>query len=1040
MLITDLSIKRPVFSVALSLMIMIVGFLSYMNLSLQQYPDVEEPIFTVETAYSGAASPIIESKVTTVLEDALSGISDLDYMDSVSKTGVSQITLHFRGGTSVNGAASDIRERLSQVRSNLPKDAKDPKVLKSRAANDAFTFLMLTSPHHSELELYDYAIRYLKDSFESLPGVGGVLLYGDEMTMQIRLDRDKLTLYNLSVMDVLVALEESSIELPAGNIIKGNRHVNIIAETGLNSPEEMGELVLSQVEGHVVHLKDVATISLAKDTSEFQWMPRFNNKPAVVLAIRKTSEGNILTISAAVQKLIEKFKKTLPEGMHLEEGYNFSMFIEASIKAVKTTIFEAIFLVLLIILFFLHSPRAALIPLLTIPVSLIGSFAFLYMFHCSINTITLLAMVLAIGLVVDDAIVVLENIHRHIEEGLKPLEAAFQGAREVGFAVIAMTLTLASVYAPIAFVQGLTGKLFAEFAVALSGSVLISGVVALTLSPMMCSKLLRAKEFEKKNKISKLIESFLQCLEVGYQKTLQAALTFPKLLGVVLCFILAGGILLFYNIPSELAPQEDQGIIFAAANGPEGATFDSMTPYAHKLEGLFAAVPEHKGIFSVTERSGVFAGMTLIPWDQRKRGQTEIIDELRKNSSTIAGDQISIFPMQGLLSGGQAGFQMAIKTTGSYEDLEKDADKLVNKLKGSPCFQTVNHDLSIGTPQINLQIDRNKAALLGLKISDIARTLEVMLSGSRATTFEKGGRHYDVVVQAQESDKHSLEDMGNFYVKIDASKDDAKHKDKDKETNPHEAEKALVPLSNLMAIREVAVPPTLKHLNKMKSTLLNAQLSSSCPMDEGLEIFNVAAKETLPATLQTEPLGSLRKFMDSQGDMYLIFCAALLFIYLVLAIQFESLIDPLLILATVPLSMAGALLALYWTGNTLNIFSQVGLITLVGLITKHGILIVEFANKQRDQGLSVRDAVLKATSLRLRPILMTTGAMVLGAIPLALATGAGAESRQPIGWVLVGGLLGGTFFTLFAIPFVYLVVKGRDVRTKVVTVQPPQEV
>lgn len=1024
MFITDLAIKRPVFSVALSFMIMIVGFLSYMNLSLQQYPDVEEPIFTVETVYPGAASPIIESRVTSILEDALSGISDLDYMESVSKTGQSQITLNFRGGTSVSVAASDIRERLSQVRNKLPKESKDPTVIKSRAGNDAFTFLMLTSPNHNELELYDYAVRNLKDSFESLPGVGGVILYGNQMTMQVRLDREKLTLYNLSVIDILQTLEESSLEMPAGNIIKGNRHVNIVAETGLNTPEEMGEMVLSNTEGHVVHLKDVATISLDKDTSEFQWMPHFNNKPAVVLAIKKTSEGNILAISAAIHKLMGSFKKTLPKGMSLEEGYNFSMFIEASIKAVNSTIFEAIFLVLLIILFFLHSPRAALIPLLTIPVSLIGSFAFLYMFHCSINTITLLAMVLAIGLVVDDAIVVLENIHRHIEEGLKPLEAAFQGAREVGFAVIAMTLTLASVYAPIAFVQGLTGKLFAEFAVSLSGAVLISGLVALTLSPMMCSKLLRPKELEKKNRVSSFIEKFLQSLDTMYQKALHRALSFPKLLVGALVIILGLGILLFYKIPSELAPQEDQGIIFAAVNGAEGATFESMRPYAQKLEELFAAVPEQKGIFTVTERSGVFGGMTLLPWSQRKRSQTEIIDDLRKKSSTIPGDPVSIFPMRGLLSGGQAGFEMAIKTTGSYADLEKDADKLVNKLKESPCFESVKHDLSLGTPQINIQIDRNKAALLGLKIKDIARTLEVMLSGSRATTFEKGGRHYDVVVQAKEPHKQSLGDVGDFYVKIDLSKGDSKESDHDKEKNKHEVKEDLIPLSNLIAIREVAVPPTLKHLNKMKATTLNAQLTSACPMDEALTIFNAAAEKTLPSSLQTEALGSLRKFMDSQGEMYLIFCAALLFIYLVLAIQFESLIDPLLILATVPLSMTGALLALYATGGTLNIFSQVGLITLVGLITKHGILIVEFANKQRDQGFSVQEAVQKATALRLRPILMTTGAMVLGAIPLAFATGAGAESRQPIGWVLVGGLLGGTFFTLFAIPFVYTVVKG----------------
>ncbi|MBA3814370.1 MAG: efflux RND transporter permease subunit [Alphaproteobacteria bacterium] len=1021
MFITDLAIKRPVFSVSLSLMIMIVGFLSYMNLSLQQYPDVEEPIFTVQTFYPGAASPIMESRVTTVLEDALSGISDLDYMESESKTGQSTITLNFRGGTSVSVAASDIRERVGQVKSWLPDECKDPTVLKTKAGNDFFTFLMLTSSDHNELELYDYAVRNLKDAFESLPGVGGVMLYGNETTMQIRLDRDKLKAYNVAVIDVLNTLEESSQEYPAGNIIKGKRHVNLIVATGLNTPQEMGEMVISNADGHVVHLKDVASITLGKDTGERQWMPRFNKKPAVVLAIKKTSEGNILAISAAVRQLLDKFKKTLPEGFHLEEGYNFSMFIEASIKAVKMTIFEAIVLVLLIILFFLHSPRAASIPLLTIPVSLIGSFAFLYMFHCSINTITLLAMVLAIGLVVDDAIVVLENIHRHIEEGLKPLEAAFKGAQEVGFAVIAMTLTLASVYAPIAFVQGLTGKLFAEFAVSLSGAVLISGIVALTLSPMMCSKLLRPKNMQKESRISKRIETFLSMMDGSYQMALQKAISFPKLLSGILILIFVSGILLFYNIPSELAPQEDQGIIFGAANGAEGATFDSMAPYALKLEELFESVPEHRGMFSVTERSGVFGGITLAPWSERKRSQSQIIDELRKKGNTIAGDQISIFPMQGLLSGGQSGFQMAIKTTGSYASLEQDADALVKKLKSSPCFQSVNHDLTMGTPQLNIQIDRNKASLLGLKVKDIARTLEVMLSGARSTRFEKEGRHYDVILQAEEAHKKDLNDVGNFYVKAEHFKE----KGKDGGNESQDAiNDDLIPLSNFITVKEVAVPPALKHLNKMRSTNFHAELTPNCRTEEALTLFNAAVKETLPPSVQTEPIGTLRKFMDSQGEMYLIFVASLLFIYLVLAIQFESLLDPVLIMVTVPLSMTGALLALYLTGGTLNIFSQVGLITLVGLITKHGILIVEFANKQRALGLSTREAALKATALRLRPILMTTGAMVLGAVPLALATGAGSESRQQIGWVLVGGLLGGTFFTLFAIPFVYTIVKG----------------
>jgi len=534
-------------------------------------------------------------------------------------------------------------------------------------------------------------------------------------------------------------------------------------------------------------------------------------------------------------------------------------------------------------------------------------------------------------------------------------------------------------------------------------AVLISGLVALTLTPMMCSKLLRPKNLEKQNKVSKVIENFLDSLDKGYQKALQKALSFPKFLTGILIFVFAGAIYLFTVLPSELAPQEDQGIIFSSVEGQEGATLKAMSAYTPVIEEILTSVPEYKGIFSVTERSGVFGGITLIPWSERKRSQQEITAELRKKTKKVAGLQIYIFPMKTLLSGGQAGLQMAFKTTGTYANLEKEMDKLVQKVKGFPCFETVTQDLSLGTPQLNVQIDRNKAALLKVKVEDIARTLEVMLSGDRPTTFEKEGKHYDVVVQSHAEHKKDFSDIGNFYVK---------------------SEEGLVPLSNLITIKEIAVPAELKHLNKTRSATLNVELAPSCRTEEALTLLKTAVKEVMPSTIQPEPVGNLRKYMESQGEMYLMFFAALLFIYLVLAIQFESLLDPLLIMVTVPLSMGGALFALYMSGGTLNIFSQVGLITLVGLITKHGILLVEFANKQRDQGLSVHEAIQKATSMRLRPILMTTGAMVLGAIPLALATGAGAESRQQIGWVLVGGLLGGTFFTLFAVPFVYKTIKG----------------
>ena len=1005
MFISDIAIKRPVFTIALSVIIMIIGLLSYRNLSLQQYPDVEEPTLTVETFYQGAAPSIIENKITTVLEDALSGLTGLDYMESTSSTGQSKITLFFKEGLTLSEASSEIRDKLAQVADDLPEDALEPKISKNRVSETPFMFIHLTSPHEDELALYDYADRNLKAPFESLPGVGSVLIYGSPTTMQVRLDREKLKAYNLAVTDVLDTIKDSSQELSAGNIIKGKRHVDIVTNMGIKTPEDMENLPLSTFGGHVVHLKDVATIGLGKDTGQFQWFPKFNKKPAIFLAVKKIAGGNMMAISNAVEKQLTLLKEGLPKTMNLDIGYDFSMFIDASIKAVTTTIFEAIILVLLIILFFLHSPRAALIPLLTIPVSLIGSFAFLYAFHCSINTITLLAMVLAIGLVVDDAIVVLENIHRHIEQGLKPFDAAIKGAREVGFAIIAMTLTLASVYAPIAFVQGLTGKLFAEFAVTLAGAVLISGVVALTLSPMMCARLLHPKEQEKKNRITKRIESFLSSLDHTYQRALHKALASPKALGGGLLAVLVVGGFVFYKLPSELAPQEDIGVVQAYAQGPEGATVDSMFAYTPKLEDLLTSVPEHESLISVTERAGIFGIITLKPWSQRKRSQQEILKSLWPQAKKIHGVDVSVFPYQSLMSGGQGGIQMAVKTTGSYEELEKEMDRLVKKLKESPDVQSASHDLLIGTPQLTVNIDRNKAALLDVKVKDIARTLEIMLSGARDMTFERGGKHYDIVVQSHEAHQKNLENIGNFYVKSETQQD-------------------LIPLRNLITLEEKAAPSSLKHVSKLRASTLNVELNPGSHMGKGLALVKAEAKEILPASFQMEPVGNLRKFMDSQGDMVLIFLASLLFIYLVLAIQFESLLDPLLIMITVPLSMTGALLTLYLTGGTLNVFSQVGLITLVGLITKHGILIVEFANKQRDEGLSVVEAVYKAAALRLRPILMTTGAMVLGAVPLALASGAGAESRQQIGWVLVGGLLGGTFFTLFAVPLVYTLVKG----------------
>lgn len=1010
MFITDFSIKRPVFSISVCLMILMVGILSYKNLDVQQYPSVDEPILSVETGYAGAAPHIVESNVTATLENTLASTPNLDYMTSSSTTGRSSITLYFRGGTSLSEAASDVREKIAQTSNDLPEECSAPVVNKSDS--DFVMNLILTSSTHSDTDLYAFADNNLKSVFAALPGVGGVEIYGNPETMQLRFDREKLKAYNLSIMDVLDIIKKNNKELPAGNIIKGKRHINIVVEGAVNTPRQMEEVILMTTHGHTLRLKDVATVTLGKDMGGNLWVPRFNKKPAVFMNIKKASNGNVLAIAATVLKHLAQIQSSIPADIHIEEGYNVAVFVQAAIQAVGVTIGEAIFLVLLIILFFLHSPRAALIPLITIPVSLIGGFCFLYAFDCSINTITLLAMVLAVGLVVDDAIVVLENIYRHIEKGLSPREAAFQGSREVGFVIIAMTATLASVYAPIAFVQGLTGKLFAEFAVTLGGAVLISGVVALILSPMMCAHLLPPQGAHKKNKLIQWIERFLIGIDRVYAKALKEALEHPRMIVSVLILVLGGDIVLLRSLPSELAPQEDEGIIQASIQGAQGTTVEAMLVYTPQIEDLLASVPEHFGLWTATQRSGIGGGVTLVPWKKRSRSQADVINDLRKQSNKMAGVQVFFYPLSSILTGGQGDFQMAVKTMGSYGELEVEMDKLVTKLKKYPCFQSVSQDLSLSTPQLNIQIDRDKAALLGITIEDAARTLEVMLSGDRNLTFEKEGQDYELVIQSREEHTKDLRDIGNFYIKPTESEGLGSE-------NP-----ALVPLHTIATLREVAVSSNMQHLSKMRSATLSIDLAPSCSIDEALRIVEVTAKETLPKTFQLEPIGNLRKFLESQGEMLMMFMASLLFIYLVLAIQFESFLDPLLIMVTVPLSLVGALLALYLSGGTLNIFSQVGLITLVGLITKHGILLVEFANKRRAEGLSVREAALQAATLRLRPIVMTTGAMVLGALPLALATGAGAMSRQQIGWVLVGGLLGGTLFTLFAVPFVYIGVKS----------------
>jgi multidrug efflux pump len=734
---------------------------------------------------------------------------------------------------------------------------------------------------------------------------------------------------------------------------------------------------------------------------------RFNGRPAVALGVIKQATANPLDLSKAIRAELPKIVADLPEGVAVNVAYDSSVFIDRSIKAVFQTIGEAIVLVALVIFFFLRSVRASIIPLVTIPVSLVGAFGLMYAFGFSVNTLTLLALVLAIGLVVDDAIVVLENIYRHIESGMAPLQAALVGVKEISFAVVAMTLTLAAVYAPIAFMTGRTGRLFVEFALTLAGAVIVSGFTALTLSPMMCSKLLRHEE--KHGRFYNAVERGLEGLTNGYRRVLALALDARWFVVLVGLAVALASVVLFKVLKQELAPIEDRGTVLGVFFGPEGATIDFTDRYAKRLEEIYAKTPDVERYFVVSGNPVVSQGLSFVgltDWDERKRKSADVANELRPKFFSLPG--VFAFPILPLSLGQSPRakpVEVVIVTSGSYEDLERVVGKVMGEAQKNPGLLAVETDLRLNKPEIKVQVDRDRAADAGVQVEGIGRVLETMLGGRQVTRFKKNAEQYDVIVQMLPADRTNPNDISDIFVR--------------------DRDGGMVPLSSIVTQRLTVAPRELNHFAQRRAATISANLAPGYSIGEALGFLETAIKAELPPGAAIDFNGVSREFRISSAGLYFTFLLALAFIYLVLAAQFESFRDPLIIMVTVPLSITGALGALYLTGNSLNVFSQIGLVTLVGLITKHGILLVEFSNQLRDQGKAMRDAVIEAAVLRLRPILMTTGAMVLGTVPLALAHGAGAESRAAIGWVIVGGLLLGTPLTLFVVPTVYTLLARR---------------
>ena len=1023
MQLAEVSIRRPVFATVLSLLIVLVGAVSFQRLTVREYPKIDEPVVTVSVRYPGASAEVIESQVTKPLEDSIAGIDAVDVLTSISRADQSQISVRFRLEKDADAAAAEVRDRTSRVRNRLPQSIEEPVIAKVEADAFPVIWLAFTSDSLTRLQINDLVNRIVKPRLQTVTGVADVRIFGErKYAMRVWLDPRKMAAYRLTTQDIEDAIRRSNLEVPAGRIESQQREFSVTSETGLVRPAQFGEVVIRSVNGFPVKVRDVARVE--EGAADERSGVRLNGRAAIGAGVIRQATANPLDLSQGVRNMIPQLKADLPPEVNIDIANDNSVFIDRSVKNVYQTIAEAVALVALVIFVFLRTFRASIIPIITIPVSLIGTFALMALAGFTINTLTLLALVLAIGLVVDDAIVMLENIFRHIEEGLDPFSAAIKGAREIGFAVITMTATLVAVYAPLAFTPGRTGRLFVEFALALAGAVVVSGFVALTLTPMLCAKLL--KHNPAPNVFDRSMERFLNAVSDRYASMLRWVLTRRYqpapgpgaagggkvrawvlqarwiVVGVMLASALAI-LLIFPTMKQELSPLEDRGTILATVNAPDGATLDYTNRYAEALEKMGQPYKEFDRIFASIGNPTVSQASVIyrtVDWDDRKRSTLEMARELQPKFASLPG--VTAFPITPPSLG--QGFRerplnFVIQTSDSYENLDRVVEQILAEVAKNPGIQSPVSDLRLNKPELRIDVNRDKAADLGVSVEVVAKAIETMLGGRNVTRYKRDAEQYDVIVQTEASGRSTPEDIEGIYVR---GRNDA-----------------MIPLSSLVTVREAVSPRELNHFGQRRAASITANLAPDYSLGQALTFMNETSAKVLKPGYSTDLNGTSREFKNSQGALAIVFVLALVFIFLVLAAQFESFIDPLVIMLSVPLSMIGALIALKLSGGSLNVYSQIGLITLVGLITKHGILIVEFTNQLRGQGMDMLEALVKASAQRLRPILMTTGAMVLGALPLALATGAGAESRIQIGWVIVGGMSLGTLLTIFVVPTMY---------------------
>lgn len=1014
MWLSDTSVRRPVLAMVMNLILIAFGVVAYTRLQVREYPDIEPPIVTVETYYRGASASVVERRITQRLEDRISQVEAIKNISSVSTDGKSEITVEFNLGRDLDAAANDIREAISPILVTMPEEVETPNVGKTELSSEVLMYLNLTSESRSTLELNDYAERYLVDRFSRLPGIARVRVSGAaRYALRIWLDREALAARGLTALDVEEALRRENVDPPAGAVQSLDRQFTVRLNRQYQSTADFEKLVIARGgNGYQVRLAEVAKVELGAD--EARTVFKGNRVLMVSLGMVRQSRANPLEVARAVRAEAEKVRETLPKDLRLENSYDISQFIEESIQEVYRTLLIALVLVVAIIYLFLGSMRAVLVPLLAVPVSMFATCIVLLMLGYSMNTLTLLAFVLAIGLVVDDAIVVLENIHRRIEEGEKPLVAAYLGTRQVGFAVVATTLVLMAVFVPVTFMPGDTGRLFAEFSVTLAVAVGFSGFVALTLSPMLASKILRGREGD--GLVARLLQKVFEYVQAGYRRVLGLALSFPATAFPVVLGVLLMCWWLLKTMPDEFTPREDRGSFFVTATSPPGTTFGSTTQTLDKvIERVMYLVDDTHEATRVNARAPRSFGtaadfnesivvITLRPFGARRSG-FDIMNEVRRKTGDMPEAKVSVVMRQGMMRGLNKPLEIVLSGP-TYEELTEWRDIIMTRAKENPNLVGFDCDYRDTKPQLRVSINQTRAADLGVSSANIGRTLETLLGGRRATTFIHQGEEYDVILEGRYADKRSPLDLNNIFVRSERSKE-------------------LIPLANLVTMDEFADSGTLNRYNRMRSITFDAELAGGYSLGQAVEYMEGLIRDNLPASAVVGYKGNALKLKESSGSSGFIFALALLVAFLVLAAQFESFVHPLTIMLTVPVAVAGALLGLQFMGMNQSIYSQIGLIMLIGLAAKNGILIVEFVNQLRDEGVEFREALLRASEQRLRPIVMTALATVMGALPLMLGHGAGHETRMVVGVVIVFGVSLATLVTLFLVPMVYGLIARR---------------